>query len=144
MYKLTNKRQPDELQLDQRHNRQRHPQRRLRVQRQPEEPLVRRIHELPARLVRLRRALKYPVRVAGLGVDFVPPSEAYQASARDVLQVVEVGGEEEHGDDEVQDEGAAEDDAAEEVDEKGGWCAQLRVRIGVHFVCLTVGYAYLL
>ena len=143
--RLTNKRKPDELQLDQRHNRQRHPQRRLRVQRQPEEPLVRRVHEFPARLVRLRRALEYPVRVARLRVDFVPPSEAYETSPRDVLEVVEVGGEEEHGDDEVEHEGAAEDDAAEEVDEEGGWLCAVRVRIVSCSSPLSVAlYAYLL
>ncbi|KAI7360191.1 hypothetical protein KC320_g247 [Hortaea werneckii] len=41
---------------------------------------------------------------------------------------VEVGGEEEHGDDEVEHEGAAEDDAAEEVDEEGGWLCAVRAR----------------
>ena len=41
--------------------------------------------------------------VAGGGVDFVPPAEADEASAGDVLEVVEIGGEEEHGEDEYED-----------------------------------------
>lgn len=45
------------------------------------------------------------MRVAGRGVDFVPPAQADQAAAGDVLQVVEVCGEEKEGEDE--DENAA-------------------------------------
>lgn len=60
------------------------------------------------------------MRVARLGVDFVPPAEAYESSAGDVFEVVEVGCQEKDGDDEDEDEGAVEDEAAEEVDEEGG------------------------
>ncbi|RDW94215.1 Zn(II)2Cys6 transcription factor [Aspergillus mulundensis] len=51
------------------------------------------------------RALKDPVRVAGGGVDFVPPAQADEAAAGDVLEVVEVCGEEEEGEDEDEDAG---------------------------------------
>lgn len=47
--------------------------------------------------------------VAGLGVDFVPPAETDEAAAGDVFEVVEVGGEEEDGDDEDEDEVGGED-----------------------------------
>ena len=43
------------------------------------------------------------MRIAGSGVDFVPPAETHKTSAGDVLQVVEIGGEEEDGDDEDED-----------------------------------------
>ena len=43
------------------------------------------------------------MRVAGRGVDFVPPAQADEAAAGDVLQVVEVKGEEEEGEDEDED-----------------------------------------
>jgi hypothetical protein len=43
------------------------------------------------------------VRVAGGGVDFVPPAQADEASAGDVLEVVEVCAEEEEGQDEDKD-----------------------------------------
>lgn len=86
--------------------------------------------------------------VPGSGVDFVPPAEADKAPAGDVFQVVEVGGEEEHGEDEDEDAvlgggwgvseggggkggrgeggngqtvGEEGDVEAEEVDEEGGW-----------------------
>jgi len=57
------------------------------------------------------------VRVACCNVDFVPPSESYEASARDVLEVVEVCCEEQDCDDEDEDVVFCEDQA-EEVDEK--------------------------
>jgi hypothetical protein len=59
------------------------------------------------------------MRVSGLSVDFVPPAEAYEAPTGDILEVVEVGCEEEDGDDEDKDEVASEEEA-EEVDEEGG------------------------
>ena len=40
------------------------------------------------------------MRVAGGGVDFVPPAEADETSTGNVFEVVEVGGEEKEGDDE--------------------------------------------
>ncbi len=43
------------------------------------------------------------MRIAGSGVDFVPPAETHKTSAGDVFQVVEIGGEEEDGDDEDED-----------------------------------------
>ena len=57
--------------------------------------------------------------VAGLGVDLVPPAQAYEAAAGDVLEVVEVGGEQQDGDDEDEDEVGCEKDT-EQVDEEGG------------------------
>ena len=59
------------------------------------------------------------MRISGLGVDLVPPSQAYEAAASDVLEVVEVGGEQQDGDDEDEDEVGCEKDA-EQVDEEGG------------------------
>lgn len=38
------------------------------------------------------------------GVNFVPPSESYEATSGDVFEVVEIGCEEEDCDDEYQDE----------------------------------------
>ena len=55
--------------------------------------------------------LKHPVRVARRGVDFVPPAQPDEAAAGDVLEVVEVQGEEEQRDDEDEDEVADEEDA---------------------------------
>lgn len=43
--------------------------------------------------------------IACRGVDFVPPAQPHETSARDVLDVVEVGGEEEHCEDEDEDAG---------------------------------------
>lgn len=45
------------------------------------------------------------MRVACCGVDFVPPSQPNKAPPGDVFKVVEVGGEEEHGEDEYEDAG---------------------------------------
>ena len=53
------------------------------------------------------------------GVDLVPPAEADEAAAGDVLEVVEVHREDEHGEDEDEDEGGGEEPEAEEVDEEG-------------------------
>ena len=53
-------------------------------------------------------------------VDLVPPAEPHKPTAGDVLEVVEVGGEDEHGEDEDEDERAGEEPEAEEVDEEGG------------------------
>ena len=55
------------------------------------------------------------MRFARGGVDFVPPAQAYEAAAGDVFEVVEVGGQEQDGDDEDEDEICREQDA-EEVD----------------------------
>ena len=41
--------------------------------------------------------------VARVGVDFVPPPQTDEATARDVLEVVEVDGEEDEGEDENED-----------------------------------------
>lgn len=43
------------------------------------------------------------MRVARVGVDLVPPAQAHEPAARNVLEVVEVAGEEEDGDDEDHD-----------------------------------------
>ena len=45
------------------------------------------------------------MRVACCGINFVPPSETHEASPRNVLEVVEVCGEEEEGEDEDEDAG---------------------------------------
>ena len=83
------------MQPNQRQNRHNHPQQRLDVERKPEEAAVRRVDDLCARLA----AFKHPLGVARVGVDFVPPAETDEAAAGDVLEVVEVGCEEENGDD---------------------------------------------
>jgi hypothetical protein len=114
---LTNKRQPNKLQANQRQHSEQHPQHGLRVQRDPEEALIRRI-QLP----RLRvRALEHPPPIPCCGVDFVPPPQADESPPGDVLEVVEVHGEEEDGDDEDHDEVGGEEAEAEDVDEEGGW-----------------------
>ena len=61
---LTNECQPDELEPHYSNDRESYPERRLTIERQPEEPLVCCIHELSAWLIRLRCALKDPVTVA--------------------------------------------------------------------------------
>jgi hypothetical protein len=58
------------------------------------------------------------LRLAGLGINLIPPSKADQASPRDVLQVVEVGGQEEDRDDKDENEVGGEEEA-EKVDKKG-------------------------
>ena len=105
---LTNKRQPKRRQLDEANqlddcdDAKQDPQRGLRVQRNPEESLVGRV-DLPR--LRVRR-LKHPFRVSCGRVDFVPPAQTHQPSARDVLEVVEVNGEEDDRDDEDEDAAA--------------------------------------
>lgn len=54
-------------------------------------------------------------------IDFVPPPEPHEPAPGDVLEVVEVGGEEEHGDDEDEHEARGEEPEAEEVYEEGCW-----------------------
>jgi hypothetical protein len=48
------------------------------------------------------------VRLAGLWVDLIPPSQTHQPAASYVLEVVEVEGEEDDGQDEDEDEVAGE------------------------------------
>lgn len=95
----TDQTQPYKLELRHCHNGKRYPQHRLREQRQPEEALVCRVD---GARVRVRR-LKDPVRAARGGVDLVPPSQPDEAAAGDVLEVVEVRGQEEDGYDEDED-----------------------------------------
>lgn len=107
--KLTDQNQPNRiLKPHQGQHAQHDPQRRLDIDTQPEKALV--CHVLArfgvARFVGAAAAVlgfEDPVGVAGGGVDFVPPAEADEASAGDVLEVVEIGGEEEHGEDEYED-----------------------------------------
>lgn len=49
------------------------------------------------------------MRIAGRGVDFVPPAEADEAAAGDVFEVVEIKGEEEEGEYEDEDTGWVEE-----------------------------------
>lgn len=53
------------------------------------------------------------MRVAALGVDLVPPAQADEAAPGDVFEVVEIGGEEEDGDDEDHDHIIYKDEAEE-------------------------------
>lgn len=97
--KLTNKRQPQKLQPYNRQNRHQNPPHRLHVQRQPEEAAVRRVDLPRARL----QALKHPLRLARLRVDLVPPPQADQPPARNVLEVVEIRGQQQNRNDEDHD-----------------------------------------
>lgn len=99
---LTHKRQPNEHEPHQRQHRERDPQQRLDVVGQPEEAAVRGVDGLGAGLA----ALKHPLGVAAGRIDLVPPAQAHEAAARDVLEVVKVGGKEEDRDDEDEDAGA--------------------------------------
>lgn len=71
----------------------------MHIQRHPKEPTIRRIDLLRARL----RALKDPLRIARRRIDLVPPAQPHEAAPSDVFQVVEVGGQEEDGQDEDED-----------------------------------------
>jgi hypothetical protein len=128
--KLTNKRQPDKVQSHKRQDSQRNPQHGLRIQGDPKEALVRGI-DLARRRV---GALKHPAPVARRRVDFVPPAQPHEAPACNVLEVVEVHGQQQHGDDEDHDEVGGQEAEAEDVDEDAGW---RRVRV-VSWVCVCV------
>lgn len=112
----TNKRQPHKLQPHERKYRKQDPQHGLRVQRNPKKPPIRRIHL--AALLRVR-ALKHPPRVARRGVYFVPPAQPDEASSRDVLEVVEIRGQEQDGDDEDEDKVFGELQTEEVHEERG-------------------------
>lgn len=100
--RLTDKGQPQELQPDERQDGHDDPQDRLDVQCEPEEAAVGGIDNLHARVA----ALKHPFGLARGRVDLVPPAEAYETASSDVLEVVEVGGEEKDCDDEDHDPAA--------------------------------------
>ncbi|KFY05729.1 hypothetical protein V492_08333 [Pseudogymnoascus sp. VKM F-4246] len=108
---LTNKRQPNKLKPHHRQHRQRHPKTRLRIHSQPKKPTIRRIHHLRRRI----RTLKHPLAIPRRHINFVPPPQTDETPPSDVLEVVEVGGEEEDGDDEDEHEVGGEEEA-EEVD----------------------------
>jgi len=95
----TNKRKPYKLEAEQRDNGEHDPQQWLGVDGEPEEAAVGGVDDLGSRLA----ALKYPLRVARRRVDLVPPSQTDQPPPGNVLEVVEVGREEEDGDDEDHD-----------------------------------------
>lgn len=80
-------------------NTKRYPAHRLRIQSQPEESLV---GSIDLSRIRIRR-LKDPVTVTRLSVDFIPPAQTDQSSASNVLEVVEVHGQEDDCDDEDED-----------------------------------------
>ena len=50
-------------------------------------------------------ALKDPMAISCCCVDLIPPPQAYQSSSRNVFEVVEICGEEEHCEDEDEDTG---------------------------------------
>ena len=97
--KPTNKRQPDKLESQDSQERKGDPETRLGVHGDPEEAAVGGADDLGARLA----TLKDPVRVARRGIHLIPPAQADQPAPGNVLEVVEVGGEQEDGDDEDQD-----------------------------------------
>lgn len=124
--KHTDRHQPDQvLQPHEREDGQGNPQRRDNVHAQPEEALVSPV--LRAR--GLGRRLKDPVAVARRGVDFVPPSQADQAAAGDVLEVVKVDREEQEGQDEDEDEVADEEDPEEVHEEASCHSSQCQYRL---------------
>jgi hypothetical protein len=96
---LTNKRQPDKHEAHQRQHRQRDPKQRLDIVCKPEKAAVGSVDGLCAGLA----AFKHPLGIAARWVDLVPPAQADEAAPCNVLKVVEVGGEEEDGDDEDED-----------------------------------------
>lgn len=98
---LTNKRQPNKLKTRERNDRQQYPQHRLRIQRDPEKPSIRRVDGAGLGV----RGLEYPATVAGRAVDFVPPPQSDEAASGDVFEVVEIGCEEEDCDYEDEDAG---------------------------------------
>lgn len=104
------------MQLNQRDNAQQNPKHRLRIQREPEEPLISGIDAAPRSTLLLVEALKHHGRVAGLGVGLVPPAQSHETAARDVLDGVEVGGEEQRCDDEDEDV-VVDEEQAEKVHE---------------------------
>lgn len=95
----TDEGQPQKLQAHNGQDGQQDPQQRLDVQRQPEEPAIGGVDDLCPGLARL----KDPFGVARLRVDLVPPPQTDEPPPRDVLEVVEVCGEEQDGDDEDHD-----------------------------------------
>lgn len=95
----TNEGQPQELELDEGQDGEQDPENGLYVEREPEEAAIGRVDDLGPGLA----ALEDPFGVARGRVDLVPPPQADEAAACDVLEVVEVGGEEEDGDDEDHD-----------------------------------------
>jgi hypothetical protein len=109
---LTNQRQPNELEPNQRKDGQDNPEHRLRIQSQPKEALVCRIL-LPALWI---RRLKHPAPITRGAINLVPPAQSDQAPSSNVLEVVEVDGEEQDGDDEDEDEVGGEELQAKEVD----------------------------
>jgi antitoxin (DNA-binding transcriptional repressor) of toxin-antitoxin stability system len=112
---LTDKRQPLEPDIDDGDEGEGEPQRGLRVQRQPEEAGVGRVDDLGAGLA----ALEDPLAVARREVDLVPPPQPYEPAPCDVLEVVEVGGEQQDRDDEDEHQVLGEEHA-EEIDKKRG------------------------
>jgi len=58
------------------------------------------------------------MRIPSLRIYFVPPSKPYETTSGDVFEVIEIGCEEEHGDDEDEDEAVAQKQATQEVDHK--------------------------
>lgn len=121
----TDERQPQELEADNGEDGQEDPEDGLDVQAEPEEARVGGVDDLGSRLA----ALKHPLGVARGRVDLVPPAEADEAAARNVLEVVKVGGEEEDGDD--------EDHDPAQVVSKSGVALGGRARRKTHMLLMT-------
>lgn len=121
---LTDERQPHEVERGDSQDGEGDPEDGLRVHGEPEEAGVGGIDDLGAGLA----ALEDPLAVAGRGVDLVPPPQAHEAAAGDVLEVVEVGGQQEDRDDEDEYQ-VFEPEEAEKVHEEGGCGFVLRVGI---------------
>lgn len=98
----TNQAQPDRiLEPHNGEDGQADPQRRLRIDRQPKEPLIRQIlRSCPASVAAAVLGFKHPMRVPRRRVHFVPPPQPHKPPSGNVFQVIEIGGEEEDGDDE--------------------------------------------
>jgi hypothetical protein len=121
---LTNQRQPNEFQPNQRKHGQHNPQYRLYIERHPKEAFVCRIL-LPRLWI---RALKHPAPITRGAIDFVPPAQANKAPARNVLEIVEIDSEQEDRDDEDEDKVRREELQAKEVDQER--CCRSQISYG--------------
>jgi hypothetical protein len=108
-FKHTNQTQPNKMQPEDRNKTQHDPTNRLRIQGQPEEPLIRSIDMSSLRI----RRLKHPISISRGSIDFIPPTQAHQSSSSNVFEVVEVDSQQDYRDDEDEDVVFAEVEAEE-------------------------------
>jgi hypothetical protein len=97
------------MQSENRNKTQYNPTNRLRIQRQPEEPLIRSI-DMSSLWI---RRLKHPVAISRGSIDFIPPTQAHQSSPSNVFEIVEIDGQQDYRDNEDEDVIFAEVEAEE-------------------------------